>query len=94
MYIIDWDDGETTETECYPSGLEVEECHIYAELGTYIIRVKAKDCLYGLESDWAELKVTMPRNRAIMNRPFLNFLQQHPNLFPILRLLFQRLGQQ
>ena len=27
-----------------------------------------------------------------VNRPFLNFLQQHQNLFPILRLLIQRLG--
>ncbi|MCK5636590.1 MAG: hypothetical protein KAH91_04135, partial [Thermoplasmatales archaeon] len=27
-----------------------------------------------------------------VNRPFLNFLQQHQNLFPILRLLLQRLG--
>ena len=29
-----------------------------------------------------------PRNRAI-NTPFLNFLQQHPNLFPILRHLLR-----
>jgi hypothetical protein len=35
-------------------------------------------------------KVTMPRNRAIMNTPFLYFLQQHLLMFPILRLLFQR----
>jgi hypothetical protein len=29
-----------------------------------------------------------------INRPFLQFLQNHPNLFPILRLLLQRLGLQ
>jgi hypothetical protein len=36
----------------------------------------------------------VPRNRA-HNTPFLNFLQNYPNMFPILqRLLFQRLGLQ
>jgi len=60
------------------------------EKDTYKIRCKAKD-IYGLESDWGELEVIMPRNRAI-NTPFLHFLQNHPNMFPILRLLLQRLG--
>ena len=43
--------------------------------------------------DYCEISVTLttPRNRAI-NTPFLNFLQNHPNLFPILQLLLQRLG--
>ena len=38
-------------------------------------------------------RVTMPRDK-IVNRPLLNFLENHPNLFPILRLLLQRLGLQ
>ena len=42
--------------------------------------------------DWAELTVTMPRNKAIsINILFQWFLQQHPNLFPLLQLLLQRL---
>jgi hypothetical protein len=81
MYIIDWGDGETTETECYSSGEDVEECHTYNAQGTYTIKAKAKECTEdGLESDWATLTVTMPRNRAI-NGFFLRFLEQ----FPILR---------
>ena len=38
--------------------------------------------------DYCVLDVTLrtPRNREI-NRPFLNFLQNHPNLFPIIRQL-------
>ena len=94
-YIINWGDGETTETDCYPSCTPVEVCHTYSDQGTYIIKAKAKECtIDGLESDWAELSVTMPRNKAIDN-PILNFLQQRfLNLFPILQTLLQRLGLQ
>ncbi len=38
--------------------------------------------------------LTTPRNRAITIPPFLQFLQNHPNLFPILQQLLQRLGIQ
>jgi hypothetical protein len=65
------------------------ENHAWDEQGTYTIEAKAKD-IWGAESDWAELVVTMPRNRATYNILFLWFLEQ----FPILRLLFQRLGLQ
>jgi hypothetical protein len=37
------------------------------------------------------VSMTTPRNKAI-NTPFLNFLQNHPNLFPMLQLLLQLLG--
>ncbi|GAG79513.1 unnamed protein product, partial [marine sediment metagenome] len=64
----------------------------WAEEGTYILKAKAKD-VYDEESGWGTLTVTMPRNKAI-NTPFLNFLQSHPNMFPLLQLLIQRLGLQ
>ena len=85
-FIIEWGDGSSEVTACYPSGQAVEVCHIYSDQGVYTIRVKAVDCLSGLESSWSTLTVTMPRNRAI-NNPFLNFLHNHPNLFPILQRL-------
>ena len=48
-------------------------------------------------SEYCEIDVYLQtkksRNRAV-NSPFLNFLQLHPNLFPILQLLLQRLGLQ
>jgi hypothetical protein len=87
MYIIDWNDGETTETDCYPSGMEIEECYTYSETGTYTIRVKAKECPDGLESDWATLEVSMPRNIISINKILQRLLERFPNLFPILRLL-------
>ncbi|MCK4902000.1 MAG: PKD domain-containing protein [Thermoplasmatales archaeon] len=85
-YKWDWGD-ETSDWEGpFNSGETVESKHIWAEGGTYQIKVKAKD-EHDDESDWSEpLSVTMPRNR-IVNKPFLQFLQQHPNLFPILQQL-------
>jgi hypothetical protein len=89
LYIVDWDDGQITETDCYPSGQEVEVCNIYSKPGTYTIRVKAKDCPDGLESDWSELEITMPRNIININTIIQRLMERFPNLFPMLRLLSQ-----
>jgi len=80
-YIIDWDDG-TGEEHIGPSppGVCATAKHTWSEQGEYTIRAKASDGQ--AESDWGELTVTMPRNRAV-NSFLLRFLQQ----FPILRYL-------
>jgi len=92
QYLFDWGDGTNSGwSDLYDSG-DYESCeasHIWAEKGIYTTKVKARD-EHGAESGWSDpLPVSMPRNRAI-NTPFLNFLQQHPHLFPILQQLFQR----
>ena len=69
----------------YASGEEVSVAHTYSERGTYTITAKAKD-IYDAESDWGSLEVTMPRARAV-NNLLVRFLQNYPNLFPILRQL-------
>jgi len=90
-YWIEWGDNNNTGwIGPYNSGEEVTLGHTWSNQGTYNITAKAKD-IYDAESEWSELEVSMPRGRAI-NTPFLNFLQNHPYLFPILRLLLQRLG--
>jgi hypothetical protein len=91
MYIVDWGDGETTETECYPSGMEVEVCHTYTSQGTYVIKVKAKECPDGLVGPEGTLKVTMPRNKIFnFNFNLLKFLlERFPNAFPILRNMIE-----
>ena len=68
----------------HPSGVE----QFYGGLriffpGSYTIGAQARD-IYNAESEWTyvQFNVTMPRNRAV-NNPFLDFLQQHPILFPI-----------
>jgi len=91
-YHIDWDDGDSDTTDFSPSGTDVKVKHTWSNEGTYTIKAKAEDT-NGLVGPEGSLSVTMPRNRAI-NRPFQWFLQQHPNLFPILQRLLQRLGLQ
>ncbi len=92
-YYIDWGDGTNTGwIGPYPHCTVVTLKHTYANQGTYIIKAKAKD-EYEAESDWSEFEVAMPRNKAITS-PFLNFLQNHPNLFQILQQLILRLGLQ
>ncbi|KYK29235.1 hypothetical protein AYK20_05985 [Thermoplasmatales archaeon SG8-52-1] len=91
-YIIDWGDGQVmTITGPFESGITQTKTHTWTSQGTYTIKAKAKD-IFGFESDWGELVVKMPRNRAIntLYKILYNFLQSHPNLFPILQL-FQKL---
>ena len=85
-YIVNWDDGpDETVTGPFTSGSPATASHTWTSQGTYTIRAKAKD-IYGAEGLEGTLIVTMPRNRAL-NIPFLNFLQNHPNTFPILRYI-------
>ncbi len=91
-YIIDWDDGDAETTAFNPSGTDVQVQHTWSEEGTYIITASAEDT-EGLVGPEATLTVDMPRNK-IINIPFLNFLQSHPNLFPIFQRLIMRLGLQ
>jgi hypothetical protein len=86
-YWVQWDDGcpSVEWIGPFPSGVDVKLNHTFANQGTFTIGAKARD-VFDAESDWGELTVTMPRNRAMTNLLFLRFLEQ----FPILRLLLQR----
>ena len=88
FYKWDWGDGSYSDwLGPYNSGEEVSASHVWGR-GSYDIKVKAKD-EHEAESDWSDpLPVTMPKNKAI-NTPFLQFLENHPYLFPILRLLLE-----
>ena len=86
MFYVDWGDGTFTNwTEKAGSGEKVRIDHTYNMRNDYTIRAKAKDVM-GAESDWATLEVSMPKSSAIFI-PFLNFLENHPNLFPLIRQL-------
>ncbi|KYK24876.1 hypothetical protein AYK24_05670 [Thermoplasmatales archaeon SG8-52-4] len=87
MYMVNWGDGYTTETECYPSGMEVEICHTYTAQGTYTIKVKAKECPDGLVGPEETFTITITKKSKAINMPFLNLLQIHPNMFLIIRHL-------
>jgi hypothetical protein len=96
LYLFNWGDGNDSGwIGPNASGETVEANHTWTKKGTYNIKVKAKDT-NGYESDWSDpLVVTMPRDKVV-NRPFLNLLQNllsgYPNLFPLLQKLLQQLG--
>ena len=68
-YCIDWGD-ESNETSIgpYASGSEIVCNHTYTEKGYYTIQAKTRDEL-GAESDWATLKIYMPRGIDIDIQP-------------------------
>jgi len=100
FYLFDWGDGSDSGwVGPYGSGYEGSASHSWSEQGDYEIKVKAKDdpngdgdCSDGTESVWSDpLSVAMPKNKAV-NGPFFSFLENHPEVFPLLRQLVQRLG--
>jgi hypothetical protein len=91
-YVVDWGDGIIETTGCMPPCTPHALSHTYAAQGTYEIKAKAVECPPGTqESAWSTFTVTIPRNKELKN-PFLNFLQSHPNIFPIIQRIMQQLG--
>jgi hypothetical protein len=87
-YFIDWGDNTTSGwLGPYTSGDAMNQAHTWVTEGTYIIKAKAKD-VYGKESTWGTLSVTMP----LSYEPHFRFLywlfERFPNAFPILRHLW------
>jgi hypothetical protein len=79
-YFIDWGDNTTTGwTDFYACGEVITRNHTWNEKGDYEIKAKVKD-FYGMESYWSTLKVTMPRDKIVINSFFHNFLQHFPLL--------------
>jgi hypothetical protein len=89
-YHIDWGDGPTQTTGWNPPCTVVSVTHTYTTQGTFTITAYAED-EHGNVGPSTTFTVEMPRDKSI-NLPFLNFLQQHPNLFQMIQRLFQRLG--
>lgn len=90
-YVIDWDDGNIEEHGLYPAGEEITVKHAWSEEGTYTIRAKARE-IYGLESGWGYLEVTMPKNKILQNSFLLKLQERFPNTFPILQYIFRLSG--
>jgi hypothetical protein len=90
-YYVEW--GDTTNTGWFgpfASGVTQTKSHTWTSQGTYTIKAKAKD-VHGDEGAFNTYSVTIPRNKAF-NRPILNWLQSHPNMFPLLQKLIQQFG--
>jgi len=79
FYYIDWDDENIEEwIGPFSSGEEIVIDHIWDEEGTYMIRAKAKD-IYGDESNWEFLEVTMPLSFKTINPRLQNSFNKFPN---------------
>jgi len=88
FYKWDWGDEISDWEGPYESGIVVNSSHIWHKKGEYEIMVKAKD-INGYESDWSyPLEISMPKNKPYFNTPFLNFLENHPHMFLLLRQIF------
>jgi hypothetical protein len=90
-YLIDWGDGKTDTTALNPSGVDVIVSHTWSKKGDYTIKAHAQD-EYGLNGPESTLSIMIPRTRTI-NIQLLNYIQNHPNLFPILQKLLNRIEQ-
>jgi PKD repeat protein len=85
-YYVDWGDGSNTGwIGQYNSGQQITLGHRWSSKGNYIISCKTKDP-YNADSNLGTITVTMPRNR-LLNKPFFNFLENHPLLFQLLQRL-------
>ena len=85
-FTIDWGDGTIVNTSLFPSGTEVKESHVWDQEDTFVIRAKAID-VYGDESDWGQLQITIPRSKNVYNSLFTSILKSYPRLYLVLRLL-------
>ncbi len=91
-YFFDWGDDTNSDWTGYvPSGIQVNESHTWSKKGTYEIKVKAQD-VYGAESEWAYLEVTMPKSKPFnFNLPLISWLlERFPILNQIVNLLMEK----
>jgi len=74
LYYIDWGDGKKQEwIGPFTSGEEVKVSHTWMIFGNFDVKVKAKDP-FNSESDWATLKVTMPKDKIVQYSLLRNIL--------------------
>ena len=88
-YLFNWGGGnDSGGVGPYSSGEQGTASYVWSR-GNYNIIVKAKD-VNGDVSGWSEpLSVSMPMSQQPQNVWFLQFLQNHPRMFPILRHLLR-----
>jgi hypothetical protein len=85
-YYVDWGDNTTTGwLGPYLSGTQIHQTHSWANKGTYMVKVKAKDTM-DAESDWGTISVVMPMDYKFSLQGFIqHLLGMFPNLYPFLR---------
>jgi len=87
-YYISWGDGDSEWTDYHPSDEDAIIKHSWNKQGDYSVVALAMNTNDNIGS-WSTLEISMPKNNPYINTPFLNFLEQHPHLFPLLRQLLR-----
>ncbi|MDH7517461.1 MAG: PKD domain-containing protein [Candidatus Thermoplasmatota archaeon] len=88
-YFIDWGDGDTTGwIGPYKNEETIKLKHVYSKKKVYTIRAKARDSVYGGESDWSTFSVSLPRTRSSFRSLLLERLMNLAERFPLLQKLF------
>ncbi|PNX45935.1 MAG: hypothetical protein BV459_07450 [Thermoplasmata archaeon M11B2D] len=91
FYWIDWGDGTNTGwLGPLPPGAMMQANHAWSTKGTYTVKVKGKD-VFGMESGWASLSVTMPKEIAFEGYFLKYFLWSHPLVSHVLSFISGRL---
>ncbi|KYK24942.1 hypothetical protein AYK24_10520 [Thermoplasmatales archaeon SG8-52-4] len=85
-YYISWGDGKNEWTDYYKSGEIVKVNHTWTKQGKYTINANGRD-LFNLDGPQGELKVNVPRNKAIYNSLLLWLLERFPLLNRLLLLI-------
>jgi len=88
-YMFDWDDGTSTGwIGPFDSGQSVTVSHLWTSVGSYSVKVKAKDTK-GYESTWSEpLPIFMPKNKQY--QIIINIKSIIEN-YPILKQILQEI---
>ena len=88
MYNFDWIDGDTEWTEYSDSGAEFTLKHTWTSQSTFTIKAQAVD-FYGVESDWSEFKIEIPRPKVITYLWFHWFIESFPLLEKLLSFVIE-----
>ncbi len=89
-YIINWGDGSGDEiiSGSYSSGAAVKASHTWTVNGNHAITAKAKD-VKGAIGPAGIKSISIPRPRSSFS-PFYKFLDSHPHIYMILKLVFNQ----
>jgi hypothetical protein len=85
---IDWNDGDSETSSFTSSGNNMVVSHIWTGQGTYTITVYAED-EFGAVSGTTTSQMIIEKSKTMSN-PFLNYLQNFLQQYPILYQLLQR----
>ncbi|MBU1940998.1 MAG: hypothetical protein KKC68_04430, partial [Candidatus Thermoplasmatota archaeon] len=88
---VDWGDETTTGwTGSYTSGDEIILQHSWTNVGTYLIRAKAKD-IHDAEGDWGHLSITMPLRNTYIASIFEQIIHNLCTRFPRLATILNQM---